>query len=123
MAADYASLPSGEGREVMVRVCSQCHSPEIAAGRNMDVLGWKGIVDQMANNGAQATEAEFDRITKYLAASFPVTTTPPLYNPVRADSVKPNPSSVPQTRGATGQIPSGKAMAEKPRRPRIKKRS
>lgn len=71
LADDYKSLPEGPGRDVMVRVCSQCHSPEVAAQQNMDAAGWKALVDQMANNGAQATDAEFDTISKYLAASFP----------------------------------------------------
>lgn len=68
---DFKTLPAGQGRDVMVRVCSQCHSPEIAAQQNLDAQGWKDLVDQMANNGANATDAEFDTITKYLSASFP----------------------------------------------------
>src|SRR6478752_191351 len=82
-AADYSSLPAGRGRDVMVRVCSQCHSPEVAAGRRMDQPGWKGLVDQMANNGAQASDAEFDLITTYLAANFPASAA--LAAPVHAD--------------------------------------
>jgi mono/diheme cytochrome c family protein len=70
-ADDFASLPAGPGRDVMVKVCAQCHSPEIVASQKMDQAGWKALVDQMASNGAQATDAEFDTITKYLAASFP----------------------------------------------------
>ena len=68
---DYKALPAGPGRDVTVRVCSQCHSPELVAGQAMDANGWKDLVNQMANNGAQASEAEFDTISKYLAASFP----------------------------------------------------
>ncbi|HVW72851.1 MAG TPA: cytochrome c [Rhizomicrobium sp.] len=68
---DYKSLPPGPGRDVMVKVCSQCHSPEIAAQQNLDAQGWKDLVNQMANNGAQASDADFDTITKYLTASFP----------------------------------------------------
>ena len=68
---DFKSLPAGQGRDVMVRVCSQCHSPEIAAQQNLDAQGWKDLVNQMANNGANATDAEFDTIAKYLTASFP----------------------------------------------------
>ena len=68
---DYKELPAGAGRDVMVRVCSQCHSPEIAAHQNLDAQGWKDLVNQMANNGANATDAEFDTITKYLTATFP----------------------------------------------------
>jgi mono/diheme cytochrome c family protein len=71
LADDYKSLPDGAGRDVMVRVCSQCHSPEIAANQKLDAAGWKDLVNQMANNGATATDAEFDTITKYLTASFP----------------------------------------------------
>lgn len=68
---DFKSLPPGPGRDVTVRVCSQCHSPEIAAQQNLDAQGWKDLVDQMANNGAQATDQEFDTISKYLSSSFP----------------------------------------------------
>jgi mono/diheme cytochrome c family protein len=68
---DFKDLPAGPGRDVMVRVCSQCHSPEIAAHQNLDAQGWKDLVNQMANNGANASDAEFDTITKYLTASFP----------------------------------------------------
>jgi mono/diheme cytochrome c family protein len=70
-ADDYKSLPEGQGRDVMVRVCAQCHSPEIAAQQKLDAQGWKDLVNQMANNGANATDAEFDTIAKYLATSFP----------------------------------------------------
>ena len=68
---DFKDLPPGPGRDVTIKVCSQCHSPEIAAHENLDPQGWKDLVNQMANNGANATDADFDTITKYLAASFP----------------------------------------------------
>jgi len=71
LADDFKSLPEGPGRDVMVRVCAQCHSPEIAAQQKLDAQGWKDLVNQMANNGANATDAEFDTIAKYLATAFP----------------------------------------------------
>jgi mono/diheme cytochrome c family protein len=71
LADDFKALPEGSGRDVTVRVCAQCHSPEIAANQNLDAQGWKDLVNQMANNGANATDAEFDTIAKYLTASFP----------------------------------------------------
>jgi mono/diheme cytochrome c family protein len=70
-ADDFKALPEGPGRDVMVRVCAQCHSPEIAAQQKLDAQGWKDLVNQMANNGANATDAEFDTIAKYLATTFP----------------------------------------------------
>ena len=36
LADDFKLLPDGPGRDVMVRVCAQCHSPEIAAQQSLD---------------------------------------------------------------------------------------
>lgn len=68
----HPSLPAGEGRDVMIRVCSTCHDPELAADQQFDEAGWKDLVDQMASKGAEATEAEFQQIVQYLAKAFPV---------------------------------------------------
>jgi mono/diheme cytochrome c family protein len=70
-ADDYPSLPAGTGRDVTVRICAQCHSPEVVAHQNLDAQGWKDLVNQMANNGANGTDADFDTISKYLTAAFP----------------------------------------------------
>jgi len=67
----HPKLPAGEGRDVMIRVCSQCHEPERAADQQMDEAGWKTLVDQMAAQGADATEDEFRQIVQYLAKAFP----------------------------------------------------
>jgi|SRR5205809_162954 len=67
----HPKLPAGAGREVMIRVCSQCHEPENAADQQLDLAGWKTVVDQMAEKGADATDAELDEIVQYLASAFP----------------------------------------------------
>jgi len=67
----YPLLPPGPGRDVETRVCSQCHTPERPATERHDLAGWNGIIDQMVNNGATASDAEFDQIAAYLARSFP----------------------------------------------------
>lgn len=67
----HPSVPPGEGRDVMIRVCSKCHEPEMAADQQNDEKGWKDTVDQMASKGAEATEEEFAQIVRYLARSFP----------------------------------------------------
>ena len=68
---EHPKLPAGAGREVMIRVCSQCHEPENAADQQLDEKGWKTLVDDMASKGADATEAELDQIVHYLANAFP----------------------------------------------------
>lgn len=66
-----AKLPPGDGRDVAMRVCSKCHDPSIAAGEDLDAAGWKDLVNQMAANGAQGSDADFDAIADYLTKAFP----------------------------------------------------
>ena len=68
---EHTALPAGPGRELMIRVCSQCHLPDQAADQQLDAAGWKALVDQMATKGATATDAEFDEIVRYLTSAFP----------------------------------------------------
>jgi competence protein ComEA len=70
-ADEHAALPAGPGRELVIRVCSKCHLPEVLADQQLDLAGWKIVVDLMASQGADATEAEFDEIVQYLASAFP----------------------------------------------------
>jgi len=70
-ADEHPALPAGAGRELMIRVCSPCHLPDVAAEQQLDPAGWKTVVDQMASKGAVATEAELDEIVRYLANAFP----------------------------------------------------
>jgi competence protein ComEA len=70
-ADEHAALPAGPGRELTIRVCSQCHVPEVVKDQQLDPAGWKSVVDQMAGKGAVATDSEFDEIIRYLANAFP----------------------------------------------------
>jgi quinoprotein glucose dehydrogenase len=70
-ATPESLFPPGPGRDVMLRVCSGCHSPNLSASRRMDAKGWNDLVQVMASRGAAATDEEFDEISAYLAKSFP----------------------------------------------------
>jgi competence protein ComEA len=70
-ADEHAALPAGAGRELVIRVCSSCHVPEVVADQQLDRAGWKDVVNQMAGKGANATDVEFDEIVRYLAKAFP----------------------------------------------------
>jgi competence protein ComEA len=56
----------------VIRICSKCHEPEKVADQQFDRAGWKRLVDDMAGQGAAATDEEFDEIVRYLAKAFPV---------------------------------------------------
>lgn len=64
-------LPDGPGRETLLRVCSGCHAPEVVAQQRHTEKDWHDLVELMAGNGAQGTDADFTQITAYLAKSFP----------------------------------------------------
>jgi competence protein ComEA len=66
-----SGLPAGPGRDTMIKVCSGCHDPAIAAQQRLSHDGWVELVNTMAARGAPATDAQLDEITAYLAKSFP----------------------------------------------------
>jgi quinoprotein glucose dehydrogenase len=74
--AQASLFPPGSGRELMLRVCSECHSANLSASRRMDAKEWNDLVQAMAGRGAVATDEEFDEISAYLARSFPKSSTP-----------------------------------------------
>jgi cytochrome c5 len=63
-------LPEGKGRELVERVCTNCHSSAVFAGNPGGVTHWNLIVAQMIQKGAAATDAEFSQIVQYLAERF-----------------------------------------------------
>jgi quinoprotein glucose dehydrogenase len=70
-------LPAGPAHDLMVRVCSGCHSPDLAASQHLSAPEWNSLVQNMSARGAVATDEEFDQITDYLAKSFPRSAPPP----------------------------------------------
>lgn len=111
---DYKTLPPGPGRDVTVKVCSQCHSPELVSSQRLDQAGWKDLVSQMANNGAQATDDEFAQITQYLATSFPPGGAAPAAG---ADAAAPAPGAAPPADAAGATPPADAAGATPPATP------
>ena len=55
-----------------MRVCSQCHDPEIVVVYDRSEAEWNYAVHQMADNGAEATDAEFEQIIDYLTRSVAI---------------------------------------------------
>jgi mono/diheme cytochrome c family protein len=69
--AQLAAFPAGDGRQVTVRVCSGCHAPEAITQQRLAPADWARIVEMMAGQGAQGTDADFEAITAYLTKAFP----------------------------------------------------
>ena len=69
----YSELPAGEGKDILIRVCSKCHSPDNVIANGQDREGWENTITKMAGFGAAGTDDEFTAILDYLVKNFPGT--------------------------------------------------
>lgn len=65
--ADYPDTP---GRETVLRVCSGCHTVDSALAQLKSHDDWVKTLDEMGQNGAQATDEEWTQIQAYLDRNF-----------------------------------------------------
>jgi competence ComEA-like helix-hairpin-helix protein len=70
-AAGAQPLPDGPGKEITVKVCSQCHDVERVSQYKMTRDDWAAMVKSMFDFGADATPEDAAVITDYLATHFP----------------------------------------------------
>ncbi len=60
------SMPTGEGKRTVVRICSECHSlGNVVNSRNM-ASGWEAIIDEMTIRGAQIFADDRKMVVAYL---------------------------------------------------------
>lgn len=67
----YPELPAGAGRDTLIRVCGQCHSPQKVAANGQNQQGWENTITKMAGYGATGSDADFSAILDYLVKNFP----------------------------------------------------
>ncbi len=64
------TLPEGAGRAAFQRICSTCHSVNVATSQRMTRAEWSGVVNDMVSRGAQGTSGELESIVNYLSTNF-----------------------------------------------------
>jgi competence protein ComEA len=65
-----STFPDGPGKTALLKVCSDCHGPESAVGHLKTRQEWSRTLDEMAANGAQGTDQEWEEILGYLDKYF-----------------------------------------------------
>jgi len=68
--ASKSRFPGGPGREALLKVCGDCHGAESAVASLKTHDEWSKTLDEMANNGAQATDGEWSAIQAYLDKNY-----------------------------------------------------
>jgi putative heme-binding domain-containing protein len=64
------TLPEGTGRAAFQRICSACHSVNVATSQRMTRAEWSGVVNDMVSRGAQGTSGELESVVNYLSTNF-----------------------------------------------------
>lgn len=63
-------FPAGPGRDALFKVCTNCHGPESVLGQLKTHDEWSKTLDEMANNGAQGSDEEWNQILAYLVKHY-----------------------------------------------------
>jgi cytochrome c5 len=69
-ATASGELPDGAGKDVVVRICGECHGTGTFASNRMSAQEWQKVVDDMAARGARGSAAEFREIVSYLGKNL-----------------------------------------------------
>ena len=65
-----SKFPEGPGKAALLKVCSDCHGPESAVAQFKTREEWSKTLDEMAANGAQATDDEWNQILEYVDKNY-----------------------------------------------------
>jgi competence protein ComEA len=68
--SNTSKLPDGPGKTALLKACNECHGADAAVGQLKTRDEWSKTLDEMAANGAQAADEEWNQILDYLDKHF-----------------------------------------------------
>ena len=63
-------LPPAAQRDLVIRVCSACHAPEMITAKRHTSDEWDDIIAKMVDHGARANDLEQEQILAYLVRFY-----------------------------------------------------
>lgn len=63
-------LPDGPGKEIVLKLCQDCHDLGVVTMDNRTREGWQKTLEKMAERGAEGTDEQFETIIAYLTKNF-----------------------------------------------------
>ena len=63
-------FPEGEGKEIVLSACVQCHGLGEITSHRMDTQGWQKVILDMVARGTQLLPGESETLVQYLATNF-----------------------------------------------------
>ena len=70
LLAQDSKFPDASGKATFLKLCSECHGPESAVAQFKTRDEWSKTLDDMAANGAQGTDEEWNQVLDYLDKYF-----------------------------------------------------
>jgi competence protein ComEA len=70
VAEEAKALPAGAGKELMVKVCLNCHGTGHFRGQRLSPDDWSDKVYDMIDRGAKANDDEVAAVVAYLTKNF-----------------------------------------------------
>jgi competence protein ComEA len=67
---DEAKLPQGDGREIILTACTQCHGLGNVTDDRKTRSGWQDVVEEMAGLGAMVNDDDIKKVVNYLTRYF-----------------------------------------------------
>src|SRR5271168_1142697 len=75
----WGQFPDLPGKDLTIKVCSNCHEPERAASLHQDKDGWDATMSAMAGRGMEiGSDADYNTVLNYLSKAFPAEAQKPL---------------------------------------------
>ena len=69
-AAQDVNLPAGKGKEVVQRMCTNCHGLDQVVATHYAKKYWGSLVDDMVSKGAEGSEDDVNTVINYLSSNF-----------------------------------------------------
>ncbi len=69
-AASAATMPDGDGKPVVQKSCTVCHSLSVVTSKRASHTEWAQVVNQMVSRGADLTDDEMDTVIEYLSKNY-----------------------------------------------------
>jgi mono/diheme cytochrome c family protein len=67
----HGPLPEGEGRAIVLNICTMCHDLQRVRTHGGSVEDWFDLINAMIGEGAPLTDEQIPIVLKYLATNFP----------------------------------------------------
>jgi competence protein ComEA len=70
LTAAQDDLPDGKGKDVVLRMCANCHGLDQVTSTRYAKKFWGSVVDDMVSRGAEGSDADVNAVISYLSRNF-----------------------------------------------------